>query len=298
MMQPLVRWCLVRWHLGYWGPFQWCPVRWSKSRSAAFFMLLFVGVHASSVSADTAQTAKQRWITAINQDDAVTLMSLLNQRVVDDAWKVTASNGKTALMVAAKVGHRDLAARLVTEGSSIHRKTITAGTAFMFAILGDQLPMAQWLASRGANVNAQGSNGWTSVMIASAKGLDSTLAWLLEQGADSSTTDVYGFSPLMRAVDNGHIDAVRLLLSDTRVQINWQDELGNTALHYAVSNASAISVALLIDAGASVHIDNWAGTSPLALAREIADKGRDQLRSDDPQVAALQAILAKFKVVQ
>ena len=64
-------------------------------------------------------------------------------------------------MVASKVGNQALAAQLVELGSDIKAKTQTDGTAFMFAVLGDQQPIAAWLLGLGADINARGSNGWT-----------------------------------------------------------------------------------------------------------------------------------------
>ena len=255
-----------------------------------------------SAFADT-RDIQSRWVSAISADNVSVLRALLDESNAVDAdganenktananvaplWTLTASNGKTALMVASKVGDVALAKRLVDLGSNIQDRTITNGTAFMFAVLGDQTSIAQWLVGLGADINAKGSNGWTSVMIASAKGLDGTLGWLLSEGANAQTPDVYGFSPLMRAADNGHAEAVRLLLGkdvpagdDTNadtglVDVHWQDELENTALHYAVAGSYQDIVQLLLDADADVKIKNRAGLSALDMAISTVNDAKD-----------------------
>ena len=255
---------------------------------------------ASQAFADT-RDIKSRWVSAISADNVTALRALLDEAdesaelnvdresdeysdtksELDPLWKLTASNGKSALMVACKVGDVDLAERLVELGANIKDRTITNGTAFMFAVLGDQTGMAQWLAGLGANINAQGSNGWTGVMIASAKGLDTTLSWLLSEDANAQLPDVYGFSPLMRASDNGHTEAVRLLLSVGKdpshdvaqaVDVHWQDELENTALHYAVAGNQFEIVQLLLEANARVKTKNRAGLSALDIALGFQNK--------------------------
>jgi len=255
----------------------------SRLYLAALFVcrtLLIGCVLSSYAAASSGDDLRARWVSAISNDSAEKLIHLLQQSLDSPAannqplWQVGAGNGKTALMVACKVGDAALAKQLVALGANIKARTGTDGTAFMFAVLGDQQALAAWLLELGADVNAKGSNGWTSVMIAAAKGQDKTLLWLLQQGANANTPDVYGFSPLMRASDNGHAHAVQLLLSLGDVDVNWQDEVNNTALHYAVSADQIDIVQLLLQANAKANVLNRAELSSLDLAKQaLAAKG-------------------------
>jgi len=281
-------------------------------------------------STDT-RDIRSRWVSAISADNTSELRELLEEsfKKADSntasnsqpLWEVGASNGKTALMVASKVGDVAFAEQLVELGSNIQARTKTDGTAFMFAVLGDRQPIAKWLVGLGANINAQGSNGWTGVMIASAKGLDDTLEWLLSEGANAQTPDVYGFSPLMRASDNGHVEAVRMLLNQgvgrsqsagnnasdnvadsnseshsdsgshsngivsagSGVDVHWQDELENTALHYAVAGAHVEIVRLLLSDEANIETKNSAGLSALDLAINAVDAAEGSTASQNIQ---------------
>jgi len=111
----------------------------------------------------------------------------------------------------------------------------------------------------------------------------------------------------MRASDNGHVEAVRMLLnqgvgrshsagnnasdnvadsnsdsnSDSHsdngshsngivsagsgVDVHWQDELENTALHYAVAGAHVEIVRLLLSDEANIETKNSAGLSALDM---------------------------------
>ena len=290
---------LLAWH-------QWLKVCVCVFVCAGSGISAYAGVLGGDASVSTVSDTRSieaRWVSAISADNTTVLRALLDESstaaglaseentasvspgntVSQPLWQVTASNGKTALMVACKVGDEALAMRLVELGSNIKAKTITDGTAFMFAVLGDQQRLAQWLIGLGANMDAQGSNGWTGVMIASAKGLDKTLQWLLSEGANAQTPDVYGFSPLMRAADNGHADAVRALInqkvSEQGIDVHWQDELNNTALHYAVAGDHHEIVQLLLRANASASTPNSAGLSALDLAMSAVSA------ADDPAVS-------------
>ena len=227
-------------------------------------------VSAQAVYTDETASAQAAWISAIGNDRADTLARLLDEHSPDLLLPLTATNGKTALMVAAKLGDKAFARSLVAAGSDINSRTVTGGTAFMFAILGDDLELARWFKTLGADVHVQGTNGWTAVTIASAKGFTETLEWLLEIGADGRVPDVYRFTPLMRAVDNNHLSAARLLIEKAQANVNAVDEYDNTPLHHAVSvsleTGQSGMVELLLDAGASALSKNREGVTPLAIA--------------------------------
>lgn len=265
-------------------------VRYSLFFIAFFFalasapLLVYASDSDTNTNANTADLRAQ-WISAISSDNTTTLKDILAQASDDSSlWDITASNGKSALMVASKMGDEGFAKQLVAQGANIKAKTQTHGTAFMFAVLGDQQLIAAWLKEQGADINARGSNGWTSVMIASATGLDDTLDWLLVQGANANTPDVYGFSPLMRAADNAHEKSVALLLASDDADVHWQDELDNSALHYAVSGAVSASGAAstvyvniiqqLLQADASATLKNRSDLSPIDIAKaSLNDQG-------------------------
>lgn len=216
--------------------------------------------------------ARRVWRRAIANDDARTLDILLGKHGGERSLvRLGAETGKSALMVACKVGDLALARRLVALGADPRGTTATGGTPFMFAVLGDRLEIARWLHGLGVDVDAQGSNGWTAAMIAAAKGLDGTLAWLLSIGVDAERPDVYGFTPLMRAVDNAHEPAVRRLLA-AGVGVVASDEQGNTALHHAVAGGRAVLAELLLEHGADPRRGNRDGITPAQLARSLADE--------------------------
>ena len=208
------------------------------------------------------------WTSAISNDDTGTLMSLLAQHDPASLIPFTMGNGKSALMVAAKKGDQALAEHLLNAGSNVNETTDTQGTPFMFAVLGGQSDMARWLLEQGADINTVGSNGWTALTIAAAKGNVPLLQWLIGLGADTQVRDVYRFTPLLRAVDNGFVEAAAVLLSLVETDVNARDEYDNTALHHAVSAADGPMVSLLLEHRADPAILNRAGITPRELAEQ------------------------------
>lgn len=224
-------------------------------------------------SAVLTESDKNRWISAIGNDRVDLLASLRDEHDLTELLKVTASNGKSALMVASKKGDLPLAKSLVEGGASIHDLTITQGTAFMFAILGDQQHVVEWLYESGADINVVGSNGWTALTIAAAKGNAGLLQWLLDRGADAQIRDVYRYTPLLRAVDNGYLNTARILLSLPDTDVNAQDEYDNTALHHAVSAKNTEMVKLLLAYNANPDVKNRQNLSARELAVSVSGLG-------------------------
>ena len=217
----------------------------------------------------------KRWKSAILNDDIKTLQQLLD--TADDVAQqqaVNADNGKSALMIACKTGHLGLVRRLLNAGSDPHAVNVTGGTPFMFASLGGHTKIMQHLATLKVNINAKGANGWSATTIAAAKGYTPALILLMELGADINAPDVYNWTPLMRAVDNRHGKAVDVILADPRVELDHQDESGNTALHHAASNADADMIRKLLNAGIDAELKNLLGFRAFELLQDsrVADQ--------------------------
>ena len=218
-------------------------------------------------------TPAARWKRAI-ANDRVEQFSALLQADTGSPGSALASltdgMGRNALMVACKHGELPLARQLHRLGADIAARTPTGGSAFMFAVLGNQRACAHWLLSEGADILASGSNGWSAAMIAAAKGHAPLLDWLIASGADIDRPDVYGFTPLMRAVDNRHAAAVDVLLAVSGIDLDAQNEAGNTALHHAVVAGDEVLIATLVRRGARADVSNRSGQSPLSLAADSA----------------------------
>jgi ankyrin repeat protein len=211
---------------------------------------------------------RKAWVRAIGNDEIARIKLMIAQHDPVQLLALTASNGKTALMVASKLGDLPLAKVLAGAGARINAVTETNGTALMFAVLGNQKPVAEWLFTQGADIDVVGSNGWTALTIAAAKGYDQLLTWLIDRGANTQVRDVYRYTPLLRAVENNHETSAELLLSLPDTDVNIQNEFGNTALHHAVSTGNVSMVTLLLESGADPSVLNREGVSARMLAKD------------------------------
>jgi len=85
--------------------------------------------------------------------------------------------------------------------------------------------------------------------------------------------DDTSFTPLIWAAKNGHIDAVKLLLT-AGAHVNARDEArcGNTVLREVVESCGMELVQVLIAAGADPTISGWMQLTAIDKAKERSEK--------------------------
>jgi ankyrin repeat protein len=86
---------------------------------------------------------------------------------------------------------------------------------------------------------------------------------LLQNGASPDAEDDDGNSALMLAVSRGDVELVKLALA-RHPDVNHSNEVGATALHFAIDDAAKTK--LLLDAGANPNVEDRLGLTPLQLA--------------------------------
>jgi ankyrin repeat protein len=178
------------------------------------------------------------------------------------------SNGKTALMVAAKNGDNERINALIERGAKVDEANRNGGTAIMYAALSGSVDTVSLLIEHRADVNSAARNGWTALMIASAKDYADIAKLLLERGATPDHVDVYSWTPLMRAAYEGHLRTTKLLLEHGVTTLNRRGENGMTALHLAVLKEKTDIAKLLLSEGADPEIVDNLGRAALDIAKE------------------------------
>jgi len=104
-------------------------------------------------------------------------------------------------------------------------------------------------------------------MLASARGFGDVVRRLLAHGADPNLADIYGWTPLMRAIDLGRPGIARVLLDSARADPDVRNENGHTALHHAAAHGFEPLVRLLLARGADPGARDREGRTPATVAR-------------------------------
>ena len=87
---------------------------------------------------------------------------------------------------------------------------------------------------------------------------------LIQNGSDVNGKDMFGWSPLHRAIDSGRNEIATYLVSDAGADVNIRDEDWNTPLHIAATRGNVKLVEFLVDQGAVTTAKNKAGETPQA----------------------------------
>ncbi len=177
------------------------------------------------------------------------------------------------LLVAATRGNLAEVERLIAAKADLNARDDLGQTALLIAVQQNHEPIASRLIEAGADINAQAKNLDTPWLLAGARGRTAMLEWMLATGrVDYAKRNRFGGNALIPAAHMGHVDAVRLLLTKSKIDVDHINNQGWTALLEAVilsdgGPTHVEIVRLLVRHGAGVNIADKDGVTPLAHAR-------------------------------
>ena len=127
------------------------------------------------------------------------------------------------------------------------------------------------LVSRGVPLQGQDAGGWTALHYAAAADRPSTTSALLQLGADPavSTAAVPTLTPLHLAVSCRSGEGTLRRLIEHSAPLDARDELGQTALHLAISMRDVSAVRILLEAVRCLFTLAHASPAPLSHAPRI-----------------------------
>lgn len=165
---------------------------------------------------------------------------------------------------------------LLRAGASPNKRSEDGETALYWAAVKDEDKLVRLLLNAGATVEAeQPEDGYTSVHVAAEHENREITELLLSAGGKSALNkfDYVARTPLMRAVEKGHIEIARMLI-EAGADVNAFDELkiGNTALRQIANVGSYEMIELLVKARANPTIPGWMGITALHMARKRAEE--------------------------
>jgi ankyrin repeat protein len=225
---------------------------------------------------------------ACTNGDAVIVARLLTAGVDPN---IASPEGETALMTAARAGHADAVSTLISHGANVNAKESWRGqTALMWASAEGHTEVVKALLQAGADRTARAKapppriNPFADAHVANAaktsaegqspadpeaakqeasadKGSEKGTEKPKDSAGGRKRSNASDFTPLLFAVREGHIEAVRTLL-DAGASPNEALADGETALHLAAMNANYEIGLLLLDRGAQPNADKC-GWTPL-----------------------------------
>lgn len=125
---------------------------------------------------------------------------------------------------------------LSSDGYPIDEQNEKGETPLLIATHNNDVDIAKKLIDAGADVNKQDNIEDSPYLYASAQGKTEILAYIIENAEpNQSIYNRFGGNSIIPAAEKGHLDNVKILLADGKVDINHQNNYGYTALIEAVA---------------------------------------------------------------
>ncbi len=233
------------------------------------------------------------------------VFDLLEQQVTD--INKQNNRGETALMMAANYGYLNIVDKLLEKGADPNLKDTMDFTALIYATIKRHRGIIELLLNKShTDINILGPNGHSAIFVSlKLNNLDLDLdivnlllddkrinldlkdghgntllhaaiysashdiiKKILRKGANPNLKDKKSQTALMFAVLKGRKNIVKSILRNTRTDINLQDNVGETALFYAVKTVNRIAITKLIlaDDRIDLNVQNNNGDTILHLA--------------------------------
>ncbi|XP_059172662.1 ankyrin repeat and KH domain-containing protein 1-like [Physella acuta] len=181
------------------------------------------------------------------------------------------------LLVACNKGSRIHVTYLLQAGAYLETRDCHGNTPLLVAATIGHVDIAALLIEHGADVNASNTRGRTALMVASEHGFPIIVSMLLQKMADVNHVDHAGNTSLILSMRRGcPIEVAETLLKQEGVNIEHINEKGETALTKALKEFELEKVKILLKGGPSLsdvqNIKESNNYNRCECAQDIADK--------------------------
>jgi len=146
------------------------------------------------------------------------------------------TRGSVPLFYAIKYRNRYALQELLVNGADVNYKNSKNVNSLHMAVFKKDPTLVRMLMKYTKNIDAVTSQGSTALHYACNLQLDEIVMILLDNGAKQNIVEYgYDFYPIFYSVVQNNVTISKILI-DTGADPNWQDYLGNTILHYCISN--------------------------------------------------------------
>jgi ankyrin repeat protein/SAM-dependent methyltransferase len=199
------------------------------------------------------------------------------------------THGQAPLHLASMYGNPKSVESLQAGGAGIDTRDADGNTPLHIATLFGNIENLSVILKANPDIDVLNTEGYTPLHLAVQRPEnEETVEILLQHGADTKITDPSGRNALLVSVASYQRGYIETLVS-RGIDIDSQDNDGNTALHYPLTNVLKNNMYLLyckgvlkilMEKGADPHIKNNEGKSPIDLAVESKENELIDLLTD------------------
>lgn len=199
------------------------------------------------------------------------MLSAVNYILEDTIYERQPPNLDGALQAVAKVGHLEVAQRLLKAGANPRGSTGLGTNALHIGCEYGHSSVVYTLLANGADVESSNVFGWRALHWACEKGHPDVLQLLLNAHADIEAKTQDGESALLIATRTGNMAIFNMLLS-AKAMIEVSDHFGRTPVHQAVRFHHNAIVRILLNQNINLIAHDTAGFTVLDVARNRWNK--------------------------
>jgi Ankyrin repeats (3 copies) len=147
----------------------------------------------------------------------------------------TKENDLTTLAIACRNNCGTVARALIAAGANLEAKNDLGETPLALACKHGHLDSVRILVNAGADINAKDNNGKTPLALAieGQRENEEVVKVLIQAGADINAQDNVGNTPLMKAIQLRKVAIIKILINESKLDYNKQNNSGKTALEIA-----------------------------------------------------------------
>ncbi|MEF3111270.1 ankyrin repeat domain-containing protein [Raoultella sp. WB_B2P2-3] len=185
----------------------------------------------------------------------------------------------TEYLLAAEQGNLAQLKQCLLQGVNINSTNRLGQTAIVLASLHQHYNCVAQLIDAGIDINKQDQTCFNPFLLSCLNNDLTLLRLILPAAPDLNCLTRFGGVGLTPACEKGHLAIVKELLTHTAINVNHTNFVGWTPLLEAIvlndgGDTQQAIVALLLEHGASPHMTDKYGRTPLELAR---DKGFSEI---------------------
>ncbi|XP_067659823.1 putative ankyrin repeat protein RF_0381 isoform X2 [Haliotis asinina] len=161
---------------------------------------------------------------------------------------------RTAVMAAARFGHRKVFDLLVKNGSDLTTVDSDGNNILHIACIGGNVEIVKHILSNvNVDINSRGLNGKTPLMFAINFGHVQVFELLVSKGCILPIVEENGKNILHMACVKGNVDMVRHILNKSIVSVDGEDSMGKTPVMLAVESGHTDVFQLLVSKQCDIH---------------------------------------------
>jgi ankyrin repeat protein len=184
------------------------------------------------------------------------------------AYSNNATGSNLPLIDAIKSSDRETVLSLIQKKSDINTRQADGASALHWAVHNNDQELVELLINAGADVDVADETGATPLWVSAYNGSPEIVAQLIQAGANPDAALRTGETPLMTAAENGNLEVVNILLSADSDVAAVETRRGQSALMWAVAEGHPGVARALIENGADVMQQSFAGYTPLHFASQ------------------------------